>query len=79
MFGIGLSELIAIGVVIILLVNPKDLPRISRKAGALYASCIRQWNGFKRSIKEFEKEIEYYEKLEKNIDYPPIREDKEEK
>jgi len=37
MFGIGLGELAVILVAIVILVNPKDLPALFRKAGRLWS------------------------------------------
>ena len=34
MFGFGFSELIIIFCVIIILINPKDFPRLAKKAGS---------------------------------------------
>lgn len=58
MFGFGLSEIVIIMIVILVLIKPKDLPGIARKAGKIYATVIRQLNGIKRSFKEFSDEIE---------------------
>jgi len=37
MFGIGLSELVVILCVAIVFIRPKDLPRLLRRLGRLYA------------------------------------------
>lgn len=57
MFGLGVSEIVIIAIVIIVLVHPKDLPDLSRKAGRLYASVMRQINDARRTFKDLEKEI----------------------
>lgn len=66
MFGISMSELVVILLVVLVLINPKDLPGLARKTGSIYATIIRQWNGMKRTMKKFEEEVELYSKLEAN-------------
>jgi sec-independent protein translocase protein TatB len=57
MFGLGFSEVLTLGIVIIVLLNPKDLPKIMHKLGSLYARIMREFNGAKKTYHEFEKEI----------------------
>lgn len=64
MFGFGFSELIVIICVVIILINPKDFPKLAKKAGSIYEYCMRHINGFKKNLKKFEEEIEMYSKLE---------------
>lgn len=64
MFGLGISECITILLVMIVIINPKDLPKISKKIGYFYGSCVKHWNGFKKTIALIDKEIEDYAKVE---------------
>jgi Sec-independent protein translocase protein TatA len=59
MFGFGFSEVVTICIVVVVLVNPKDLPLIMRKLGKLYGSLMKQINGARKTYREFEKELEY--------------------
>lgn len=58
MFGIGVSEIITIIIVLLVIINPKDLPKITRKAGNIYANIMRQINRLRKTYKEFSDEIE---------------------
>jgi Sec-independent protein translocase protein TatA len=57
MFGFGITEIITIIVVIIVLVNPRDLPVIVRKTGKIYGSIMKQINGVRKSFTTFEEEV----------------------
>lgn len=57
MFGLGFSEIITLAIVIIVLLNPKDLPIIVRKIGKIYGKIMRQINGIKKSFNDFEQEL----------------------
>jgi len=57
MFGFGFSEVITLCIVVIVLLNPKDLPKIMHKLGKLYARIMREFNGARKTYHEFEKEI----------------------
>ena len=59
MFGIGTSELILILVLALLIVGPKDLPRIGREAGRVFRRFQRAADDVKKSINlEMIKEVE---------------------
>lgn len=45
MFGIGITEFIVIALVVIIFINPKDLPGFFRKLGKLYQT-IKNWNKY---------------------------------
>ena len=66
MFGFGFSEIITILIVLIILINPKDLPKIAKKAGKIYATFVRQLNGVKRTFKDFTDEVETLSSIEEN-------------
>ncbi|MBI9104309.1 MAG: hypothetical protein JEY99_17960 [Spirochaetales bacterium] len=57
MFGLGLSEIITLIIVVIVFLNPKDLPFIIRKIGKIYGKIMRQINGLKKTFSDFEKEV----------------------
>ena len=57
MFGLGVSEIITLAIVIIVLLNPKDLPIIVRKIGKIYGRIMRQINGIKKAFYDFEQEL----------------------
>lgn len=61
MFGLGISEIITIVVVIIVVLNPKDLPIIVRKIGKTYAKIIQQVNQLKKAYKKFEEDLQIEE------------------
>jgi len=56
-FGLGLTEIITLIIVIIILMNPKDLPLVVRRAGVLYGKIMRQINGIKKTFSDFEQEV----------------------
>lgn len=58
MFGFGFSEFITLGIVILVFLNPKDLPVIVKRLGRIYGRVMRQVNGARRTYREFEKELE---------------------
>lgn len=63
MFGIGAPELIVILVLALIIIGPKDLPRIGRELGKAFRSFQNATNDLKESItKEIEKE-------EKEVDH----------
>lgn len=66
MFGLGLSEICTIIIVIVIVLNPKDLPLIVRKLGKIYATIMREVNHLKQSYKNFEEDIKItdFEELE---------------
>lgn len=70
MFGLGFSEIVVITIVLLVLVNPKELPAIARKSGKVYSRIMREFNGFKKTFKEFENEVKELAELE------PIEKDK---
>lgn len=57
MFGFGITEIITLIIVIIVLINPRDLPGIVRKIGKIYGSIMKQINGVRKSFAKFEEEI----------------------
>lgn len=57
MFGFGITEIITVIIVIIVLVNPKDLPVIVRKIGKIYASIMKQMNAVRKDFHNFEEEV----------------------
>jgi Sec-independent protein translocase protein TatA len=44
MFGIGLSEIILVGLIIIVFIRPGDLPKFLHTAGKLYGKAKRAYN-----------------------------------
>jgi Tat protein translocase TatB subunit len=61
MFGLGLSEIFTIFIVIIVVLNPKDLPIIVRKVGKTYAKIMQQLNQIKKSYQKFEEDLKIEE------------------
>lgn len=57
MFGLGLTEIVTLIIVIIIFMNPKDLPLIVRKIGIIYGKIMRQINGIKKTFSDFEQEV----------------------
>jgi sec-independent protein translocase protein TatB len=44
MFGIGFSELVLIGLILIIFIKPEDLPKFFRSAGKLYGRMKRAYD-----------------------------------
>ncbi len=61
MFALGLSEIFTIFIVIIVVLNPKDLPIIVRKVGKTYAKIMQQINQLKKSYQKFEEDLKIEE------------------
>ncbi len=58
MLDIGGSELLVIGLVLILVVGPKDLPRVLRSVGQFMAKMRGMTREFKKSIDEMAREAD---------------------
>jgi sec-independent protein translocase protein TatB len=58
MFDIGWSEILMIAVVAIIVVGPKDLPRMLRTLGKTMGQLRRTANDFKRQFDDALKEAE---------------------
>ena len=61
MFDIGWSELLVIAVVAVIVVGPKDLPRMLRSIGQLVGQIRRMANEFTRQFDEALRESELHE------------------
>lgn len=57
MFGLGFVEIAAICFVALIFIRPKDLPRLFRKIGKVYAQVSAQINAAKQVIKNLENEL----------------------
>jgi sec-independent protein translocase protein TatB len=61
MFGIGWTELLIIAIVAIVVVGPKDLPRLMRTFGHYAGKLRRMGNEFKQQVDEAMREAELVE------------------
>lgn len=52
MFGLGMSEMIIIGLVILIFVNPKDLPKFVYHVGKIYGQLMDSYQAMTRQIRE---------------------------
>ncbi|MDC7220594.1 MAG: twin-arginine translocase TatA/TatE family subunit [Spirochaetales bacterium] len=68
MFGLGTSEIIVIVIVALVLINPKEMPRIVRKLGKVYATIMREINGVRKTYGQFENEVKYLTELDEKED-----------
>ena len=75
MFGLGFCEIIGILVVALILVNPRELPKLVRKIGAAYGKMTHHYRSMIRMIREAESEMKYStdEKVEDEIKLPFTR------
>ncbi|MBL4596075.1 MAG: twin-arginine translocase subunit TatB [Robiginitomaculum sp.] len=64
---IGFVELLALGVIALIVVGPKDLPALLRRLGALSAKAKRMAGDFRGAFDDMGREIELDE-LRKEID-----------
>jgi Tat protein translocase TatB subunit len=62
MFGIGFAEILIILLVFIVLVNPKDLPRLFRWLGRLVRQLRELKDSSVRYLRKVEREIEKADK-----------------
>ncbi len=51
-FGIGLPELLLIVVVVLIFINPKDMPSFFKKAGKIVREMRRMREGFLKSLED---------------------------
>ena len=58
MFGLGFWEIATIAVVIIVVVNPSDLPRMIRGAGRFYRKLKDFYRGTVSTISEISRDID---------------------
>jgi len=70
MFGIGWTELLIIAIVAIVVVGPKDLPRLMRTFGHYAGKLRRMANEFKQQVDEAMREAELVE-VRKAIEIQP--------
>ena len=69
MFGLGLSELVVIILIILVLINPKDLPKIARKIGQWARKFQEAKSKFDDEMRKVEQEIHQpLNNAKKNID-----------
>lgn len=61
MFGIGWTELLIIAIVAIVVVGPKDLPRLMRTFGHYAGKLCRMANELKQQVDEAMREVELVE------------------
>ncbi len=54
MFGIGLPELLIIGVLILLFMNPKDMPSMFRKIGRAVNEMKKMRESFLESLRDLD-------------------------
>ena len=64
MFGIGLSEIILIFLVIIVFIRPDDLPKFLRSAGRFYGKAKKLYNELTQVKDKMLKEIDEATSLE---------------
>lgn len=78
MFGIGVSEIIVIALVLVVLVKPKEVPGIARKLGGYYKSLMKSVNGVKSEIKKLGDELDFQEeeKVLKDLISPIVKKKK---
>ncbi len=62
MFGIGISEIIIIVVVILIFVKPEDIPVFFRKAGRLFGELKRTYDRLNKAKDDFVNMAEEYAK-----------------
>jgi sec-independent protein translocase protein TatB len=61
MFGIGWTEFLIIAIVAIVVVGPKDLPRLMRTFGHYAGKLCRMANELKQQVDEAMREVELVE------------------
>ena len=64
MFGIGLPELIVIAVLALMIIGPKELPKMARELGRSFGNLRRTVDDFKSDIRREVDEIEHVEENE---------------
>jgi Sec-independent protein translocase protein TatA len=70
MFGIGVSELVIIALVVIIFIRPKDYPEFFRKAGRAWAKIKKTMKEVTAIKDEFVKQIDEVAKLDVEPELP---------
>lgn len=52
MFGLGSGEIFLVAILAILLIGPKDLPKVARKAGEYYSRFRRGFQEVKETVQK---------------------------
>jgi sec-independent protein translocase protein TatB len=76
MFGFGFSEILTVVIVALVLINPKDLPKIMRKFGEFYGKMRDQLNGIKEQFNTFDRDVKYLTEIESPEEIVPWKKDK---
>lgn len=72
MFDIGFSELVLVGIVALIVIGPKDLPRVARMAGLWLGRARRALASVKEEIDREMKSDELKQILEKQRQSNPV-------
>ena len=59
MFGLGFWEIVGIVVVGLILIKPREIPKLISKIGNAYGKMTHQYRSMVRMIRETESEIKY--------------------
>ena len=69
MFGIGLQEMVIIGLVLLVVFGPKKLPGMARDFGRFLSDARRAVEEFKEDLVEGQHEPEASEGLEEDVEH----------
>ncbi|MDC7222252.1 MAG: hypothetical protein PQJ60_00855 [Spirochaetales bacterium] len=58
MFGFGFSEIITLVIVVIVLFNPKEMPRLLRKIGRIYSTIMKEVNGARKVLRQLDEGLQ---------------------
>lgn len=50
MFGMGLGEIVTVAVVLLILVRPREIPRLMRRLGRVYGQLMEQIDAVKSGL-----------------------------
>jgi Sec-independent protein translocase protein TatA len=57
MFGLGFWEMVVIGIVVLIFIQPRDLPAFFRKAGRLAGQIRSAYDMFMKHVRDMENEV----------------------
>lgn len=76
MFGLGLSEIVVLGLMALIIIGPEDLPKLARTIGRFLNEVKRGGDSFRHELENSTKKVS--DELKVDVELPKINSDKKE-